>query len=149
MATSYRSIPSVERILSDHLVTDLMEAYSRESVTALVRERLEAVRRDVSNGIGVPTLDELVEGIVLQAASLWSSWPKPVINATGVILHTNLGRAPLSAEATEAVLLAARGYTDLELDLAGGGRGSRQARLEPILCQLTGAEAALVVNNNA
>lgn len=126
-----------------------MEVYSRESVTVLVRERLEAVRQGVSDGIGVPTFDELVKRLLLSAASLWGAWPRPVINATGVVLHTNLGRAPLSAEATQAVLQAARGYTNLELDLAGGGRGSRQAYLEPILCQLTGAEAALVVNNNA
>jgi L-seryl-tRNA(Ser) seleniumtransferase len=84
-----------------------------------------------------------------QAASLWSPWPRPLINATGVVLHTNLGRSPLSDEATEAILHAARGYTNLELDLEEGMRGSRQAHIEPILCQLTGAEASLVVNNNA
>jgi L-seryl-tRNA(Ser) seleniumtransferase len=75
--------------------------------------------------------------------------PRPVINATGVIIHTNLGRAPLSRAATEAAVMAAQGYSDLELDLQTGKRGSRQAHLQALLQQLTGAEAALVVNNNA
>ena len=72
-----------------------------------------------------------------------------MINATGVILHTNLGRAPLSLEAVEAVRRAATGYTDLEMDLDEGVRGSRQSHAERLLRQLTGAEASLVVNNNA
>ena len=75
--------------------------------------------------------------------------PAPVINATGVVLHTNLGRAPLSAAAAEAVARAATSYSDLELDLYEGTRGSRQAHISSILCRLTGAEDALVVNNNA
>jgi L-seryl-tRNA(Ser) seleniumtransferase len=91
----------------------------------------------------------LVENVIALAASLWTPWPRPLINATGVVLHTNLGRAPLSAEATESLLHAARGYINLELDLEEGVRGSRQAHVEGILCQLTGAQASLVVNNNA
>jgi L-seryl-tRNA(Ser) seleniumtransferase len=74
---------------------------------------------------------------------------RPVINATGVILHTNLGRAPLAASAREAVMRAAEGYSNLELDLASGERGSRHAHVEGLLCELTGAEAAIVVNNGA
>src|SRR4051794_30114955 len=72
-----------------------------------------------------------------------------VLNATGVVVHTNLGRAPLAAEARAAVARAAEGYANLELDLAGGERGSRQAHVEALLCELTGAEAALAVNNCA
>jgi L-seryl-tRNA(Ser) seleniumtransferase len=74
---------------------------------------------------------------------------RPVINATGVIIHTNLGRAPLSAEARAAMEAVALGYSNLEYDLEAGQRGSRYAHAEQILCRLTGAEAALVVNNNA
>ncbi len=74
---------------------------------------------------------------------------RPVINATGVVLHTNLGRAPLSAEACAAIERVARGYCNLELDLEDGKRGSRYSHVEQLLTALTGAEAALVVNNNA
>ncbi|HHV34379.1 MAG TPA: L-seryl-tRNA(Sec) selenium transferase, partial [Syntrophomonadaceae bacterium] len=74
---------------------------------------------------------------------------RPVINASGVVLHTNLGRAPLSDAACEAVLNVARGYCNLEMDLDSGERGERYSHVERLLCELTGAEAALVVNNNA
>ncbi len=94
-------------------------------------------------------VDAVVEAVTHMAQSSWHAWPRPVINATGVVLHTNLGRAPLSADALEAVAVAARGDSDLELELGSGERGSRQAYVASLLCQLTGAEAALVVNNNA
>ena len=149
MSTGYRNIPSVEKLLSDERICRLIEEYSREPVVYLVRRRLEEVRQGIEAGEETPSLDSLVEGMMTRATSLWSSWPRPLINATGVVLHTNLGRAPLSAEATEALLQAAQGYTNLELDLEDGVRGSRQAHIESILCQLTGAEASLVVNNNA
>ncbi|MDA0988563.1 MAG: L-seryl-tRNA(Sec) selenium transferase [Chloroflexi bacterium] len=149
MTTSYRNIPSVEKLLSDERICRLVDEYSHEAVVYLVRRRLDEVRQGITDGEESPSLDDLAEGIVTRAASLWSPWPRSVINATGVILHTNLGRAPLSRESTEALLNAARGYTNLELDLKDGVRGSRQAHIESILCQLTGAEASLVVNNNA
>ena len=149
MSTRYRGIPSVERLLSDARIGGLIDEYSREPVVYLARRRLEEVRQEIGQGKEPPSFDDLVEGVVARAASLWSPWPRPLINATGVVLHTNLGRAPLSADATESLLHAARGYTNLELDLEDGVRGSRQAHIESILCQLTGAEASLVVNNNA
>ncbi len=149
MATGYRSIPSVEKLLSDGRVQELIDVYSREPLVYLVRKSLERVRQDVANGKTAPSFDDLVDGIASEAAFLWSPKPRPLINATGVVLHTNLGRSPLSEEAAEAVLRAARGYTNLELNLEDGARGSRQAHVESLLCQITGAEAALVVNNNA
>jgi L-seryl-tRNA(Ser) seleniumtransferase len=149
MSTPYRSIPSVERLLSDARIGGLIDEYSRESVVYLARRRLEEVRQEVGQGKEPPSFDDLVEGVMALAASLWSLWPRPLINATGVVLHTNLGRAPLSAEAAESLIPTAMGYTNLELDLEDGVRGSRQAHIESVLCQLTGAEASLVVNNNA
>jgi L-seryl-tRNA(Ser) seleniumtransferase len=149
MSTDYRNIPSVEKLISDERICRLVDEYSHEAVVYLVRRRLDEVRQGIADGDISPSLDELVEGVINSASSLWSLWPRPVINATGVILHTNLGRSPLSNEATEALLAAARGYTNLELDLKDGVRGSRQAHIESILRQLTGAEASLVVNNNA
>ncbi len=149
MTTGYRSIPSVEKLLSDGRVQELIDVYSREPLVYLVRKSLDRVRQDVANGKTAPTFDELVKDMASEAAFLWSPKPRPLINATGVVLHTNLGRSPLSDEAVEAMLQAARGYTDLELNLEDGARGSRQAHVESLLCQITGAEAALVVNNNA
>ena len=107
------------------------------------------LRLGVAGGSAPPSFDDLVEDVRTRAASRWQPWPRPVINATGVILHTNLGRSPLSLEAAEAVRRAATGYTDLEMDLDEGVRGSRQSHAERLLRQLTGAEASLVVNNNA
>ena len=149
MTTGYRSIPSVEKLLSDSRVQELIGVYSREPLVYLVRRSLESVRSDIAAGKAPPTFDALIESITLEAASLWRPKPRRVINATGVVLHTNLGRSPLSDEAVEAIRQAAAGYTDLELDLSDGARGSRQSHVESLICQITGAEAALVVNNNA
>jgi L-seryl-tRNA(Ser) seleniumtransferase len=90
-----------------------------------------------------------VESVLVRADLLLHPTLRPVINATGVIIHTNLGRAPLSSEARAAMEMASRGYSNLELDLEEGERGSRQVHLEALLCQITGAEAAIAVNNNA
>ena len=149
MTTPFRSLPSVERVLSHESVKKLVKRFSRQAVVNLVRARLENERQAISTGVEAPDFDELVATIEELAQSRWRSWPKPLINATGVVLHTNLGRAPLSPEAMEAVRLAGAGYGDLELDLETGKRGSRQSHVGGLLCELTGAEAALVVNNNA
>ena len=144
-----RKIPSVERVLGDQRLRTLAETYDREWVVGLVRQLLEEARVSVREGAGAPKPEAVAEAVARRAESLERAWPQSVINATGVILHTNLGRAPLSEETVAAMSSAARGYTDLELDLEQGRRGSRQAQVVPLLCQLTGAEAALVVNNNA
>ena len=97
----------------------------------------------------VPGLDELEQSVLRRGAELSRPALGRVINATGVVLHTNLGRAPLSPRAAAAVGEAARGYSNLEYDLSARRRGRRGAAVESLLCALTGAEAALVVNNNA
>ncbi|MBI2164933.1 MAG: L-seryl-tRNA(Sec) selenium transferase [Chloroflexi bacterium] len=127
----------------------LAERYSREAVTDLVRQVIDEARQTVSGGGEAPSAETLAERVESKAKAMWQSGPRPVINATGVIIHTNLGRAPLSREALEAILQAARGYSNLEYDLEDGERGSRQAHIRHLLAQLTGAEDALVVNNNA
>ena len=149
MTTQLRNLPSVDRVLLDERVQRLVDEYSHQAVLDLIRAQLEDARVAIVNGKQAPKIDEVVSAVEERAASAWHSWPSPVINATGVILHTNLGRAPLSHDALKAIEDAALGYSDLELDLDTGKRGSRQAYVSRLLCQVTGAEAALVVNNNA
>ncbi|GAH41960.1 unnamed protein product, partial [marine sediment metagenome] len=119
------------------------------SLVELIRQYLEHARLAIAAGNPCPSVDEIVESICAQVYALENPSLRPIINASGVILHTNLGRAPLSKEAISAMNGVANGYCNLEFDLDSGTRGSRYTHIEPILCQLTGAEAALVVNNNA
>ena len=147
--TQLRNIPGVERVMASELLAGEVRAYSREWVVSVVRQQLEQARADVRRGAPAPTVEEIAAATRQAAATLNRPAPLPVINATGVIIHTNLGRAPLSRAATEAAALAAQGYSNLEFDLDNGRRGSRQAHLQNLLQELTGAEAGLVVNNNA
>ena len=149
MQSDFRNLPSVDKLLSDERLRCFEERYSHSLLLSLVRRQLEESRLAIARGNAAPSLDELVESICAHLESLGQPIPSPVINATGVILHTNLGRAPLSREAAAAMESASRGYVNLEFNLEDGKRGSRQVHVEPLLCQLTGAEAALVVNNNA
>jgi L-seryl-tRNA(Ser) seleniumtransferase len=117
-----------------------------------IREVLDSLRsriRKDGDSFQPPDRDSVAQAILSRAASLTSSNLKRVINGTGVIIHTNLGRAPLSEIVRERFLETAFSYSNLEYDLKEGIRGSRNAHVEPLLCRLTGAEAALVVNNNA
>ena len=148
-ASRFRAIPSVNDVLAQPEVKNLVERYSHEAVVDLVRDVLSVVRAEVMDGSDPPSAAEVASAVIARADSTWRRWPRRAINATGVILHTNLGRAPLSRESLEAVEEAGSGYSDLEFDLTVGKRGSRQARVSELVCQATGAEAALVVNNNA
>ena len=144
-----RKLPSVDRLLSDDRIQRRQETYSHELVLQLTRQCLDQVRSDIAAGVTAPSFDAMVESICGRLDAMVEPTQHPVINATGVILHTNLGRAPLSAEATAAMEECARNYVNLEIDLDSGKRGSRQVHVESLLCQITGSEAALVVNNNA
>ena len=144
-----RNLPSVDRLMANEAVADLAAVYSREWVVGVVREQLDLARREIRRGGNAPEADSLVEAVCRHVADLTRTTPRRVINATGVVIHTNLGRAPLSRAAIEAMSQAAQGYSDLELDLTTGRRGSRQSHLQALLRHLTGAEAALAVNNNA
>lgn len=143
-----RQLPSVDQLLRAEGVRLLAERFGHAAVVEALREALEAARARAQAGEALPSLEDLLR----EAAARLDRWgvprPRPVINATGVILHTNLGRAPLSEAALEA-LRAAAAYSDLEFDLERGERGERQVAVEPLLCRITRAEAALVVNNNA
>ena len=147
-----RILPSVDRLIRE--VGQDTSDFPRWAVHRASREVLESIRHRISQGDlkaegAAELLTMLVEQAVAQARWLSQAHPRRVINATGVLLHTNLGRAPLADAAQLAVTEAARGYSNLELDLATGRRGSRLGRLESKLLALSGAEAAHVVNNNA
>ena len=149
MENKFRSLPSVDKLLSDSRIRQLGDVYPHNLLVDLIRQRLEQERASIAQGTPSSSLDEIVESIHAQANALASLHPRYLINAFGVILHTNLGRAPLSKEAMAAMEVASKGYCDLEFNLDSGTRGSRNTHIEHLLCQLTGAEAALVVNNNA
>ena len=149
MVSKYRALPSVNDVLSDPQIAQLIEKYSHEAIVDIVREELDGARSSIRSGSEPPDAGALIQSVGAQAEAKWRPWPRSVINATGVVLHTNLGRAPLSQSSFEAIRVAAAGYSDLEFDLAEGKRGSRQQHVSNLICQATGAEAALAVNNNA
>ena len=146
-----KRIPKVDELLQQPEVVALREVLAPAVVTDLVRARLDTLRLDILAGESqeMPTKEELCRQICLAAQAAAKPSLRPVINATGVVLHTNLGRACLSKRAADAVYAAARGYSTLEYDLQGGKRGSRHSHVENLLCKVTGAEAAMAVNNNA
>ncbi len=137
-----RDLPSVDRLLGDEALAAAPRALATAAARAALDRAREAIRAGLDPGdVIVAARTELER---LAAPSL-----RRVLNATGVIVHTNLGRAPLPAAALARVAEVGGAYTNLELDLESGSRGSRQAHVAELLCRLSGAEAALVVNNNA
>jgi L-seryl-tRNA(Ser) seleniumtransferase len=141
-----RELPSVDRLLGEEHVLALSAAHGRAAVTDAARQALEAAREDIRAGAEA---GDLVARLEAELARRDASRLRRVLNATGVIVHTNLGRAPLASAALARVMEVGRGYSNLEYDLGSGSRGSRQDHLAAHLRALTGAESALVVNNNA
>jgi L-seryl-tRNA(Ser) seleniumtransferase len=137
-----RDLPSVDRLLVD----ERLAAAPRRLATEAARRALERARESIRAGDEPGDVVELAQA---ELARMSAFSQRAVINATGVILHTNLGRAPLASAALARVVEVGGGYSNLELDLETGVRGSRQEHVARALCRLTGAEAALVVNNNA
>lgn len=149
--TRLSSLPSVDRILQSERGVRLVEQFGRSLTVDAIRLSLDEVRDDLKADAAMALPD--LERIGVRAEAHLSAWTaaslRPVINATGVILHTNLGRAPLSSAALEAMQAVGRGYSNLEFDLEKGKRGDRWSHAEAALLLLTGAEAGLIVNNNA
>ena len=145
-----RSLPSLDVLLRRPGVEELEREHGRQLVRDALRALLEAVRGEIREGAGADTSPEaLEEGLREAVAREMAPGLRPVINATGIVIHTNMGRAPLPRAAQEAVARTAGSYLNLELDLETGERGRRGGRLEEHVRAVTGAEAALVVNNNA
>lgn len=142
-------LPKVDRVTAHPSLAAAKRRLGAAALTAMARLAIEAARARVLAGDPCPSLDELAADVGVRARASLSARARPVINATGVLLHTNLGRAPLSGAAVEALARSAGRYTSIEMDLLTGKRGARGAFAEEALARLTGAEAALVVNNNA
>lgn len=147
-ANPYRSLPSVTDVLTAVQEQLIEGGYSSSQIVPTIREVIAEVRRELRDGLAVAG-ETVVERVVERLGERYRPKLVPVINATGIVLHTNLGRAPMAAEAAEAARQAASGYMNLELDLESGKRSSRQDAVREWVCRLTGAESATVVNNNA
>jgi len=144
-----RKLPSVDILLRTERAQKWLRAYRRDLVVWALRRGLDDLRRRILDGQAEPTLEASLKAATHWLEAVYQPSLRPVINATGVVLHTNLGRSPLSQDVLTAMREVGRGYSNLEYDLEQGRRGSRYVHAEKLLCQLTGAEAALVVNNNA
>ena len=144
-----RNLPSVEQVLQSTAGLDWQQEFGRPLTLQAIRSILEEIRSLHSSTEKISTIEEIHAKVDHHLRQLARISLIPVINATGVILHTNLGRAPLSRSALAAIQTVASGYSNLEYDLDKGRRGSRLTHTENQIKQLTGAESALVVNNNA
>ena len=147
-----RVIPSIDRILADPLLDSLREAYSEPLVKRLVRAAVDELREEIRQGKATKEACR-APAIIFRAGGIGmrrlGPKLKPVINATGVIVHTNLGRSPLSMRVIDRIAEMAMSYSNLEYDLENGRRGERNSHLRQLMEELTGAEATLAVNNNA
>jgi L-seryl-tRNA(Ser) seleniumtransferase len=144
-----RALPSIDELLQTTTAQTYVASYGRSLTLSASRFALDEVRKAYPKTGRVPEIPQLLSRVE-QLLENWTELTlRPVINATGVILHTNLGRAPLSQAANEAIQAVSAGYSSLEYNLEKGERGSRLVHAEALLQRLTGAEAALVVNNNA
>ena len=149
----YRNIPKVDVLLEMEIIQLLIEQYGRETVMEAIREEMEALRAFIGaceeEEKIVRQIQDLPQQIVRHVERLHTPNMRMVINGTGTILHTNLGRAPISQEHVSKLADIVTGYSNLEYNLEAGKRGERYSHFEQLLCKLTGAEAAMAVNNNA
>jgi L-seryl-tRNA(Ser) seleniumtransferase len=149
MTNVLRHLPSVDGLLQEPTTQALVAEHGHNATVEVVRAVLEEARKAIQDGADAPTQEALLNTIEARFQAQRLRQLQPVINATGVIIHTNLGRAPLSQATLRAMTAIAGGYSNLEFDLAAGQRGGRGRSVEQLLTRLTGAEAALAVNNNA
>lgn len=149
----YRSIPKVDILLEQETLQKLIESYGRESVMEAIRGELDNLRAYIAScqedKLAEEEIKSLEARIGLRVEAMHTPNMKRVYNGTGTILHTNLGRAPISKKHMERIFSLATGYSNLEYNLEEGHRGERYAHFEDLLCKITGAEAAMAVNNNA
>lgn len=147
-----RSLPSASELLESPPLKSLVDRVNRNVVVSGVRRFLDEMRLQVQSAAAnarVPTASELAERIADWIVTKEGALLRPVINATGIILHEQLGRTPLAEEAVQAIADSARGYCNLEINLADSAAVAREAAIEPLLARLTGAESATIVNTSA
>ncbi len=149
-----RTLPAIDRVLREEPLRNLSQQLPQDTLSHAVQELIASLRQEIlETGQIVPPERLLAKNIAAVAAQYCREFLQPslrkVINATGTLLHTNLGRAPLSSQSLRAINNVAAGYSNLEFELDSGCRGERFSHVESLLTQLTGAEAALVVNNNS
>ena len=152
--TDYSIIPGVDRVLNDRAIQTLSKRCGTAVLTDMIRQAIDRVREMMREGEAVGASREVLTKWILgdverQLADQFEPNLRRVVNATVIILHTNLGRAPLPDAAVKHIVDIAGSYSNLELDLETGQRGSRTTLVEKLLCELTGAEAAAIANNNA
>jgi len=147
--SAYRPLPSVDAILRNNKVLGLLETFPRNVITNITRDVLTEARLSIKNGGESRSFDQLTAQIADRAKTISQNWPNVVINATGVILHTNLGRSPLSHRTTEAATTSASLYSDVELSLSTGKRGNRNTHISNLIAEVTESKAGIAVNNNA
>ena len=149
----FRAIPKVDTLIEQCDSAGLFDRYGREITVDCIRERTEALREFIGKSQDeteiIRRTESLLPDIASAAEKLFSPNLKPVVNATGTVLHTNLGRALISKKHAEHLMAMVSGYSNLEYDLEAGARGERYSHFEKLLCRITGAEAAMAVNNNA
>ena len=149
----YRSIPKVDVLLENPAIQKIIDCYSRETVMEAIHMEMDKLRKFIANTSDEESVKQQIDLLVPHIACAVSDMHTPnmrmVVNGTGTVLHTNLGRAPVSREHMERVTALVSGYSNLEYNLEEGKRGERYSHFEKLLCKLTGAEAAMAVNNNA
>ncbi len=152
-ARHWQQLPAVDKLLHSAALAPALERHGREACTQAVREALDALREQLRAGVplapGAAAIEAIAAAAQMRLAERFAPCLQTVFNLTGTVLHTNLGRALLPQEAVDAVVQAMLHPANLEYDLATGGRGDRDDLIEALVCELTGAEAATVVNNNA
>lgn len=149
----YRSIPKVDALLENETIQELIDHYSRETVIEAIHTEMDRLREFIGEsddeGAAKSQIELLPAHIEMTVAAMHTPNMCMVVNGTGTILHTNLGRAPIGQEHMRRITAIATGYSNLEYNLEAGRRGERYSHFEKLLCKLTGAEAAMAVNNNA
>ena len=149
----YRSIPKVDVLLENSDIVTLIENHHRDVVVDVIREEIDKLRNFIKENDDVNLIEEkinnLIENIKISTEKVYSYNIKKVINGTGTILHTNLGRAIISKKHADYLSEVVTSYSNLEYNLEEGRRGERYSHFEKLICKITGAEAAMAVNNNA